>query len=507
MATARKVYDYKTDAVRDRIAGAFRKRGGEATVADLVAATGLPKAQVDAELPAVADEFGGRLKVTDSGEILYSFPRGFHSRYRGLGPSLRRGWKAFGKGLAAVAAFLFKIWIVVMLVGYFLLFILLALLAVVASFAMSAAGGERNSSSRSRGRGGSFMIAGRLLELIMRIWFYNEVFKSPGQRRLETDARARSRADARPLHKAIFSFVFGEPDPNAGLDESQKRAFVAMVREKRGIVILEDFMALTGLPPADAEREINRYLYEFEGSPEASEQGTVHYRFDALMRRAQADATGASDSSLARLRPFSANKKSSNFWYAAINGVNLLFGSYFLFSALSLGNIPKYLVDGFSYFYWFVLNIPGFLSGYLDLGTATLPLPLVAIGLGAVPAAFSVLFWLVPALRAARLKRENERIKEANQRRLAYARALASPSSVAPLSAGDLPAVARASDPTLPAKLVEELAAYEEGEPGPDGRTWRLKELERKLADVEGLRRSVDMERYRLGGVAFDSDS
>ena len=82
--------EYKPEAVRDRIVDVFRKRKGEATTADLVALTGLPKASVESELPAVSDEFGARLRVTESGEILYSFPSGLHSRYKGFGPSLKR---------------------------------------------------------------------------------------------------------------------------------------------------------------------------------------------------------------------------------------------------------------------------------------------------------------------------------------------------------------------------------------------------------------------------------
>ena len=96
----KKVYDYDEGKVRDRLVDVFRKRSGEATTADLIALTGLPKTQVEAEVKAVGDEYGARLRVTESGEILYSFPEGMKSRYRGFGPSMRRYWKAFKKGAA-----------------------------------------------------------------------------------------------------------------------------------------------------------------------------------------------------------------------------------------------------------------------------------------------------------------------------------------------------------------------------------------------------------------------
>ena len=78
---AKKVYDYEPEKVRERLVDVFGKRKGEATTADLVALTGLPKAQVEAEVKAVSDEYGARLRVTESGEILYSFPEGMRSRY------------------------------------------------------------------------------------------------------------------------------------------------------------------------------------------------------------------------------------------------------------------------------------------------------------------------------------------------------------------------------------------------------------------------------------------
>ena len=500
MALEQKVYDYKKDAVRDSIAGAFRKRKGEATIADIVAFTALPRYQVETELPAVADEYSGRLKVTDSGEILYSFPQGVVSRYRGFGPAFKRFLKAAGKVVRSVSAFLFKAWIMVMLVGYFALFVALAVLALLASIAASSAGGERG--SRSRGRGGSLgglMFATRLIDIIIRIWFYNEVFKSSGQRRYETDLRTRKRENRRPLSRAIFSFVFGEPDPNARHDELQKKAFLALARVKKGVVLLEDFMSITGLSPAEAETAINRYLYEFEGIPEVSEHGTVYYRFPGLMKRARSDEAGPTDSPMAKVRPFSANDPKANRSYALINGVNLLFGSYFLYCSLFIGYVPASAVTGGTYLYWFVLS----LLAQVGLN----PLLFSSLVLGVVPIVFSFLFWLVPGIRAGRLKVENERIKTENLRRILYAQAAVNPAVLRAPDPSALPESARPAKAKAGVKVLEELAAYEGGEPLPGGEAWRMTELERKLADAAKLRDRVNLDDYRLGGTVFDTGS
>jgi len=495
MAESVRVLDYNKDTVRDAIVGAFRQRSGEAAPADIVAFTGLPKAQVDAELPAVADEYDGRLKVTDSGEILYSFPHGFKSRYRGFGPSLARFIKAFRKGAAAVGTFLFKAWIMVMLVGYFALFVALAVLAVLASVAVSAS--DRNGKSRSRG--GSGMLVTRLIDIFIRIWFYNEVFKSPNQRRYEAQSRGRSQENRRPLSKAIFSFVFGEPDPNADHDAVEKRAFVALARAKKGVVLLEDFMTVTGLSPEAADRAINRYLYEFEGSPEVSDNGTVYYHFPKLLLRARSDDSGAADSPFRRMVTFSANDKKSNGWYAAINGVNLIFGSYFLYCSLAYERLAASQVTGGTYLFWFV--------GRLLSSFAANPIAVMAIGLGVVPLVFSALFWAIPAVRAGRVARDNERIKQENMRRIVYAKAIATPSALKAPEPASLPDSARPRNAGAPGAAVEELAAYEAGEPvGTDG-TWRLPDLERKLSDAERVRGSIRPDGYALGGIAFDSGS
>jgi hypothetical protein len=56
MTTARSVTDYGREKVRTILVDAFKRRGREATLADLVADTALPSLQVREELPAVAED-------------------------------------------------------------------------------------------------------------------------------------------------------------------------------------------------------------------------------------------------------------------------------------------------------------------------------------------------------------------------------------------------------------------------------------------------------------------
>jgi hypothetical protein len=505
-AAEKKVYDYDEAKVRDRLVDVFRKRKGEATTADLVALTGLPKAQVDAEIKAVSDEYGARLRVTDSGEILYSFPSGMKSRYKGFGPSMKRFWKAFSKGAIRVGTLLFKVWIVVMLVGYFALFVALAILALLASFAASVSGKD----DRGEGDGiGGFFLAGRLLDTMVRIWFYSELFMTPEQRMARVD---RKRAK-RPLHKAIYSFVFGDGDPDSGWDGVEKKAFVAFVQANKGIITNPEFMALTGLPPLDAEERINRYLYEFEGSPEVSEGGTIYYVFPSLMRRKdRADRTFGGTVPMKRIAPFSSNAKKANRTFCVLNGVNLVFGSYFLFESLASnaqlverlysGRYATRLVTmgGLDGFYYFTHQIFGKLVGVAD------PAAFLGIGLGAVPLVFALFFYGIPAIRARRLEARNERARTENLRRVAYRAVLDSPVAVRPESIPVYDDAARPKDSRAAEKALTELAAWSRAEPGSDG-SFHFGEIERSKAEAAKVRASVDLSRYDLGGVNFDSDA
>ena len=505
MKTETKVYDYNKDKVRATLLNAFRKHGGEAAAADLVSFTGLPKHQVETELPALADEYRGRLKVTESGTIVYSFPQGYASRYRGLGPSLKRFFGGFFKVAGKVAAFLFKIWIMVMLVGYFVLFLALVVFAIVASIALSVAG-SKGSSSRSRGSSGMFGLTMGLVRAFMRIWFYSELFESPQQRQREMELRLQRGAKAgaaggekRPMHRRIFSFIFGEIDPNAGHDQVERRLFVALAQQGKGMVLLEEFMALTGLSADQADLAISRYLYEFEGSPEVTANGTIYYHFPKLLERARAETGAVGLSAMQQPRPFSANSRKANAGYALINGVNLLFGGFFLYAWQNLDIVSSYGkgTQVAEFFY----SIVYLLFSYLTPD----PRALIGIALGVVPIVFSLLFWLVPLVRAGRVKAENRAISQQNLRRTLYARVLENPTAFNPHQIGNLPATVGKADSKALVKTTEALAAYEQAE-SLTGDSWNFAELQRKLQDIAAIRRAVKADDYKLGDTVFDTN-
>jgi hypothetical protein len=488
------------DAYR-KVVEVFKKQRKGATIADITAKTALPLELVRELVSAAAEEYHARLEVTESGEILYSFPRGFISKYRGFRRNLAEAAEKIKKALKIAGTWIFKVWIMGMLLGYFVLFMLIAL----ASLVISVAGSSSNSNNRSSHRGnslGGMYFASQIFNLIIRIWFYSELTKSLDER---SYGSRQVKPKGRPLYKAIFSFVFGDEDPNGDWASREKRSVIAYIQAHRGVISLPEFMTLTGLSPEKADSAILSCCLEFGGLPEATEEGTVVYRFDPLLRRGDVQDRSFADVSsiLKRLKSFSSNKKNMNVWFGVINGVNLFFGGYFLFNALNIGAlVSQGQINTGSYLYA--------VAYVLFSGLFSNPLPVITVGLGMVPLIFSFLFWLVPGLRYLGMRRENEAVKFENLRKIGYGRIWENPRTV---KTGDLiPNIPECRPQNLTAaedKIIKELGSYavpevnldEEGNPA-----YAFTELAREKEALQRYRASLDGGASSLGKTVFDSE-
>jgi len=473
-----------------KVVNSLKRRKKGATVADICAATALSLHEVRELLPMAADEYSGHLKVTQSGEIFYYFPNGFTSRYRGLGAGVKKAFDYCKNALKTASVFLFKVWIMVMLVGYFALFIALALASVVLSVAV------QSKSSNSSRRNMSF--GPNLFSLIWRIWFYSEITRP----RYGYGRAAQNKNPKRPMHKAIFSFVFGEDDPNGDWEERKNRAIITYVQANRGVISLAEYMAFTGENSVDAEKSILTFCSKYGGSPEVTEDGTVVYRFDELLLRADSDSFTELSPPVKRLKTFSVNTKSMNSWFVVINTVNLIFGSYFLFQSFAAGRlVTEIQYQSASYLYAFTHLL-------MEAITAE-PHNFIRIALGLTPILFSFFFWLIPLVRYFLEKKENGETKLENFKRIAFGKIWSSPVNV---EIGNLVTPVPECRPENPAaagdRAVKELGAISavEVEQGEDGKTLcSFRELENEKRAIKRYRAALDTERPKLGDTVFDS--
>lgn len=487
----------------EQLVETFKKFKKGCTVADLTARTGLPLEQVKELVPQIVDEYSGRLEVTESGEILYSFPRGFVSKYRGFRARLRSFLKGFKKISIQVGTWLFKMWILLMLVGYFVLFVVIALFALLASTVISVSGSsdERSSSRRGNSIGGFYAIS-YVLDLFIRIWFYSELTRSIDQ--TYGIERRPPRPRGRPLHQAVFSFVFGDGDPNMDWENREKRAVLSYIQANKGIISLPEFMILTGRSPQQAEAEILSYCAQFGGTPEVTEAGTLVYQFKELLLNTlqiEKNSSGLT-TPIKRLHSFSKNPPAMNRWFAILNGVNVLFGGYFLVNSLMVGIPTQEHLRGFSYLYT--------ITYALLYGLGTNPLGFLFWGMGIVPFVFSILFYLIPLVRYQRLQGKNEEIKTENLRKTTYLRIWENPRRVLPSDvhpSTEEYAPRRLRETTE--KIIKEMGTYSVPEVQIEGNqhepVYSFPELEREKEALEIQRKQADLSAYRLGKTIFDS--
>jgi hypothetical protein len=485
-----------------------RRRQG-LTAADLAAGAALPLPSARELLSRAADEFRGRLRVTESSEILYDFPRGFTSRYTSPEARFRRFINKFLKAGAVFLSWLFKAWILLMLLGYFAVFMLIALAALT----LSAAGGSSNSNSRSRNNsGGGFFLAAHVFDLIIRLWFYSELTRSIEGSYRPSSGRRRERT-GKPLHKAVFSFVFGEKDPNIGADAAEKKALIAYLCANRGLISLPEYMAITGLGPREAEGGILAFCAEFGGYPEATEEGTIIYRFQDILLRAdkgdcpvpEAASGRVSPQSWApprRLRAFSTNSKTMNTWFGIINSVNLFFGAYFLYQAFNTGIIrTTEQLQASPRIYAIAYAMVSPITGN--------PHSFILVGLGLIPLLFSFFFWLIPALRYARLGAQNQIIKKRNLRKSGF-RVIWE--KIRGIRTADLGNPAPEYSPKAPEaereKIIVEMGSYSQPEVEVDegGTLYNFTELAREMEALAASRAAVNPGDFDIGKVVFDSE-
>jgi hypothetical protein len=500
VATVPKVYDFPMPLVEDKLVSFLKTRRRESTVADMISGTGLPKYQVEQAAKVVLDEYAGRLKVTESGELLYYFPTGMRSTVRGFGPGLRRFWKSFTRGAVRLLSLLFKIWIVVMLIGYFLLFVAIGVLAIVASVAASAAGRGGRDDQRGGGGGGfgGMYLVMQLLDLILRMWFWSSI--------LGVNTRQRRPREGRAFYKSVFGFAFGDGDPNQGWEERERKHVISYIQGHKGVITLEELMGMTGRESDDANALMNRLLLEYEGEPGVTENGTLVYAFPELMRTSgNVQTVGTIQLQAGPTRrpvPFSANKPRTNGWIIFFNTFNILFGTYFLAISLTQGFAALGKTGPFLYSF----------TGNLLMHAGFNPIGVLEIGLGVIPVLFSVVFFLVPLFRRIRLSRQNEKIRQEALRKEILGQIISSPAHV---DARNIRPLGSDLDPKNFAetvrRILERIAAQLKAEPvvqeGTHDFAYAFPELKRELSDLAEYRSGLDVKRYEVGKTVFDSGS
>ena len=159
------------------------------------------------------------------------------------------------------------------------LFIALAIMVLVAiAVAMAATG---NSDSDSDSSGGSFG-----MPIGGGFWSPGFWFIDFGSWMGRDDRRSTPDRKKGSFPEAIFSFVFGDGNPNRNLEERRWQSIGNVIYNAKGAVVAEQIMPYLDTLSSDFDRDYEQFmipvLSRFNGSPEVTPEGQILYRFQDL---------------------------------------------------------------------------------------------------------------------------------------------------------------------------------------------------------------------------------
>jgi hypothetical protein len=328
------------------------------TIGDVASQAGLDIKIAERDLLALASEVGGHLQVAESGEIAYRFPRNVRAILRNKYWQLRLK-EAWGK-VWGVLFYLIRISFGILLIASIVL-ISIAIIAIM--IALSASDNDNGGGSGDRGghSGGGYM---------PWLWFGPDWywFFTPNSRRRRTAYSSRSpqsgqRAESNlNFLEGIYSFLFGDGNPNANLEERRWQTIATVIRNNGGVAVVEQMTPYLDTVKQgnfqDQEDAILPVLSRFNGRPEVSPEGQIIYHFPELQVTA-AQRKPQPVAAYLRELPWRFTQASSGQVIGAIGlgGVNLV-GALVLARLLGDGTIAAELgglVAFVSGIYWILL--------------------------------------------------------------------------------------------------------------------------------------------------------
>jgi hypothetical protein len=261
---------------------AVEKLDYRVTIGDVASQSGLDIKLAERDLLALASEAGGHLQVSDSGEIAYLFPRNFRGvlRNKYLRLRLQEWWSKIWK----ILFYLIRISFGILLIASLVLIAVSIFILITATNSSREGGDDRRS-----GGGGGFIF-------IPRFWFGPDLFwifypdyydrRAYYRQRQTTSRRGIEPNNDMNFLEAVFSFLFGDGNPNADLDERRWQTIATVIRNNNGAVAAEQIAPYLDDLGSGYDREYENYmlpvLSRFNGRPEVSPEGQIVYHFPEL---------------------------------------------------------------------------------------------------------------------------------------------------------------------------------------------------------------------------------
>ncbi|MDJ1176576.1 hypothetical protein [Roseofilum capinflatum] len=338
---------------------AVENLGYRVTVGDVAARTGLNVEETQQGLLALAADAGGHLQVAESGDIAYLFPQNFRTILQGKFWRLR--WQKTSQQIWRVLFYLIRISF-----GILLILSLVLILVTIAVIVISLQSSQDGDSDRGGGDRGRSSVRFFWFPLNLGDWwmFYPD-YSSPNRHQ-------RSSSDLNFL-EAIFSFLFGDGNPNAYLEERRWQAIASIIRSQQGAVVAEQIAPYLDDLGKGYDREYENYLLpvlvRFNGRPEVTPEGGIVYQFPDLQITATAEEEEKHASYLKEKKWRFSTASSTQIILAIGLGAANLIGALVLGSLLADGTVAAELGGLVA----FVESIYGILLAY-GIGFLAIPL-------------------------------------------------------------------------------------------------------------------------------------
>ena len=242
------------------------------TVGDVAAQAGLNLNLAQQGLLALAADADGHMQVAETGDIVYLFPKNFRARVRNKHWQLRlhEWWQKLWK----VLFYLIRVSFGVILIASIALMVV-AIAAIVIAINSSRDNDNSSYSNRSYGGGGFFY---------PRFWFGPDLFWffSPNYNTRQRQRRQPTAPNQMNFFEAIFSFLFGDGNPNFNLEERRWQEIGTVIRNHDGAVVAEQIAPYLDEANGEDEDYILGVLTRFNGYPEVSPEGEIIYYFPEL---------------------------------------------------------------------------------------------------------------------------------------------------------------------------------------------------------------------------------
>eukprot|EP00850_Spirogloea_muscicola_P002355 SM000009S23484 [mRNA] locus=s9:235986:240104:- [translate_table: standard] len=272
-------------AVRDSAIAAVSDLGGRVTVGDVAAAAGLKLSEAESALRALAADAQGFLEVSDEGDVLYVLPKNFQAILNQK--SLWLKFQPLIKQIQGAAEYLLRVSFGTTLLAsialvYTTIFVLLS----------SARSSEQDNRNQRGGYGGGYYAGPRVsygpsfyISPLDMFWYWNPNYN----RNMRAKLREKKGLN---FFEAVFSFVFGDGDPNQGMEAQRWRKIGDYITKQGGVVTAEELAPFLDPPQLnpdaqDDESYMLPVLQRLDGHPEVDEEGHILYRFPSLQRTAK----------------------------------------------------------------------------------------------------------------------------------------------------------------------------------------------------------------------------